>query len=325
MTDREAGRLRVRRWKRYGHDRLYVSTPAGETLGYLDLKTNRGVGVEVARSIEFWVAVDAWRAGAPQPVAPTPPKQTPPVPANRPTMPEPPDLRRARLEAVPDDADPADWVDLAANRPGAAARAVADQKRTAHPVRTRLGRLLRLRTDETAWRTGAKGETVTGRALARLTRPWWVRLDYRPQRWHVLHAVPIGPGDADLDHLVIGPGGVFTINTKTHRGKTVWVGNAAITINRHPTDYLAKANAEANRASKLLTRHTYRNRPVVVMPLIAVVGGRVTGAERAQGVTVLPVRRLTRWLRWRTMDMLTPEQADEIYAIARRSTTWTRP
>lgn len=66
MTDQGAGRLRVRRWKRYGHDRLYVSTPTGESLGYLDLKTNHGVGVEVARSVEFWAAVDAWRAGTPQ-------------------------------------------------------------------------------------------------------------------------------------------------------------------------------------------------------------------------------------------------------------------
>ncbi|EFV90642.1 hypothetical protein ES5_15033, partial [Dietzia cinnamea P4] len=31
----------VRRWRRYGHDRLYASTPGGTDLGYLDLTTGR--------------------------------------------------------------------------------------------------------------------------------------------------------------------------------------------------------------------------------------------------------------------------------------------
>ena len=31
----------VRRWRRYGHDRLYASTPGGTDLGYLDLMTGR--------------------------------------------------------------------------------------------------------------------------------------------------------------------------------------------------------------------------------------------------------------------------------------------
>jgi hypothetical protein len=31
----------VRRWSRYGHERLYAQTPGGTALGYLDLKTGR--------------------------------------------------------------------------------------------------------------------------------------------------------------------------------------------------------------------------------------------------------------------------------------------
>ncbi|MCE0446144.1 NERD domain-containing protein [Streptomyces tricolor] len=33
--------------------------------------------------------------------------------------------------------------------------------------------------------------------------------------WHVLHGVPKSNG-GDIDHLLIGPGGVFSLNTKTH-------------------------------------------------------------------------------------------------------------
>lgn len=31
----------VRRWKRFGHDRLYASTPGGTDLGYLDVASGR--------------------------------------------------------------------------------------------------------------------------------------------------------------------------------------------------------------------------------------------------------------------------------------------
>ena len=31
----------IRRWSRYGHERLYAETPGGTPLGYLDLKTGR--------------------------------------------------------------------------------------------------------------------------------------------------------------------------------------------------------------------------------------------------------------------------------------------
>ena len=33
------------------------------------------------------------------------------------------------------------------------------------------------------------------------------------RKWHVIHSVPSEKG-ADIDHVVIGPAGVFTLNTK---------------------------------------------------------------------------------------------------------------
>ena len=41
--------------------------------------------------------------------------------------------------------------------------------------------------------------------------------------WTVLHSVPVGRGKSDIDHIAIGPPGVFTINTKFSPGKDVWV------------------------------------------------------------------------------------------------------
>ncbi|WP_214367037.1 nuclease-related domain-containing protein [Pseudonocardia sp. H11422] len=122
-------------------------------------------------------------------------------------------------------------------RPGQAAADVAAELRAATPIRSALARLLGLRTRERAWRVGAAGERITARHLRRLTDPWWARLTDRPTRWDVLHAVPVGDQGADIDHVVLGPAGVATVNTKHHPGATVWAGDHVVTVNgaRHPT------------------------------------------------------------------------------------------
>jgi Nuclease-related domain/Topoisomerase DNA binding C4 zinc finger len=128
--------------------------------------------------------------------------------------------------------------------------------RAAQPVRTRLARLLGVRTDERAWPKGVDGESVTGLWLSRL-----------PEGWHVFHDVPVGERGGNIDHLVIGPGGVFTVNTKNLGGK-VWVGAKAVLHNGHRTDFLRKATAEAHRASRLLSAVV--GRPVEVRGVLAI-------------------------------------------------------
>jgi hypothetical protein len=71
-----------------------------------------------------------------------------------------------------------------------------------------------------SWADGLAGERLTARRLGRL----------RGHGWFLLHAIQWASG-ADVDHLAIGPGGVFSINSKRHRGKSVWYGDAAITVN----------------------------------------------------------------------------------------------
>src|SRR5690606_36128291 len=50
---------------------------------------------------------------------------------------------------------------------------------------------------------GALGELEVGRLL-----------DQLDSEWFAFHAVPVGSAGSDVDHIVIGPGGVFTINSK---------------------------------------------------------------------------------------------------------------
>jgi hypothetical protein len=60
--------------------------------------------------------------------------------------------------------------------------------------------------DAVAWRRGATGERRTARLLDPLERQGWV----------VLHDLAVPGSRANLDHLVIGPGGVFAIDSKQY-------------------------------------------------------------------------------------------------------------
>ena len=58
----------------------------------------------------------------------------------------------------------------------------------------------------------------------------------------MINEVPVGDAGAKVDHVVIGPSGVFTIDTKNLTGK-VWVGPKSILYNRRSTDFLPRATA----------------------------------------------------------------------------------
>jgi Nuclease-related domain. len=63
----------------------------------------------------------------------------------------------------------------------------------------------------------------------------------------VFNDVPIGQLGANIDHVVVGPGGTFTVNTKNRSGK-VWLAPRTLLVNGIKTDYLPKAAGEAARA-----------------------------------------------------------------------------
>jgi len=69
----------------------------------------------------------------------------------------------------------------------------------------------------------------------RRSRDGWTGL---PSTAGVLHAVPIGGRGSDIDHVLIGPGGVFVLNTKTHPGGKIWAGRNAIRVNGFAVPYL---------------------------------------------------------------------------------------
>lgn len=309
----------VQRWKRYGHDRLYAQTASGQRLGHCDLTTGTVVLEPGADRLAVEAAVTSHPAYA---AAATARLSTVALADHMPTA--VPSSRRPADDQLPATASGAavrppqpeslttlPWVDLASNRPGAAPRVHAVALRQEAPVRTFVERLFGVRTEERRWRIGADGEEVVAAELAGLDN-----------RWRVLHSVPVGKGSSDIDHVVIGPPGVFTVNTKHHPTAAVWVRGTGFTVNGRPVHYVRHSQHEARRATKLLAAAAGVH-PGPAVGVIAVVGASrgLTIHAQPEGVHVTARRDLRGWLE-RQAARLTDTQVHALYEAARRSSTW---
>jgi len=170
-----------------------------------------------------------------------------------------------------------------------------------------------MKTDERAWRNGADGEEAVAARLAKLGG-----------RWKVLHAIPVGENGSDIDHVVIGPAGVFTINTKHHPKASIWVAGDTFMVNGQRVPYIRNSRFEALRAAKLL-QAAAGGTPVAVTGLIAVMSPVKSFRVRSQPsdgrVVVVTRREVARWL-VRQPVTLEDEKVEAIYVVGRRSTTW---
>jgi len=138
-----------------------------------------------------------------------------------------------------------------------------------------------------AWRRGADGERAVGEVLAGLEANGWL----------ALHDVSLGRGN--VDDVLIGPGGVFAIETKSRPGK--------LDVDRIDPRMLRQAYAE----KKLIERITgLETQPLLVFSRAWLIGSL---PARRNGVTILPARMLQHYFS-RRRPVMTPERAAEIHA-----------
>jgi hypothetical protein len=135
-----------------------------------------------------------------------------------------------------------------------------------------------------AWRRGAAGERCTARLLAALERHGWA----------VLHDLAVPGSRANIDHLVVGPGGVFVIDSKQYRGSLQLDPSGRLWHGRYPlAPTLRAVSFEADRAAQVLP-----DPGVAVVPIVAVHGARVPwGKVVVEGISVVTARRLPSMLR----------------------------
>jgi Nuclease-related domain len=110
----------------------------------------------------------------------------------------------------------------------------------------------------------------------------------------VLHDLAVPGSRANIDHLVIGPGGVLVIDSKQYRGRLQLDPSGRLWHGRYPlVPSLQAVSFEADQAAQVLP-----DPGVVVLPVVAVHGAQVPwGKVVVQGVPVIAARRLPSMLR----------------------------
>jgi hypothetical protein len=137
-----------------------------------------------------------------------------------------------------------------------------------------------------------------------------------------MHARPIPESQDQIDHLVVGPAGVFAIDSedwdkrlvvRTKSGKQLWHGPFSM------KERLQHAQWEAQRAADLLSGAT--GKPVIVRPAMAVYGPRIPwDVATIREVDVFSGPRLRKYLRRRARQgevrPLTDEEIERIFKAA---------
>ncbi len=183
---------------------------------------------------------------------------------------------------------------------GGSAQSRADELRAeASQARDRAAAL---ETEAGAWAAGADGERRVATLLGQL-----------PAGWHAHHDRLLRPGrtQANLDHVVVGPSGVFLVDTKNWAGGTsvregnLWQHTGSSSPKGRELDAVSRAAGEMERTLGL---------PVV--PVIALAGGRSASftRQRVRGVEIVPQDELVSWL------LIQPATPDHVGAelLARR-------
>lgn len=156
------------------------------------------------------------------------------------------------------------------------------------------------------WRRGAEGERQTAKRLRDLKRAGWhVLHDMQRPRWN-------------LDHLVVGPGGVFLLDTKAWSGEIeIAGGRVAVRHSDDPLDSWSRPSPSGflKRAAADLSGllRTATGIAVFVQPAVVVWGDFPARRVEDEGVSYLHGDELARWLRDQP-SRLSPEVATRIAA-----------
>jgi hypothetical protein len=196
--------------------------------------------------------------------------------------------------------------------PGQVAMSAVVAEQIGLPPRSRLARIFGrspLRPESRTLYRAAVGELLVGDML-----------DNLGPRWDVLHVVPVDDSGKDIDHLVIGPPGVFTITTENFPGQEIKVNGDFLAVGSQRFDDIAVARELGQSAAELLTKAAQRT--IVVTPLLVVVTPtKLALRQQPEGASVVASRQLLHYL-----DKLEPTldgaEVAFISDVADRDTTW---
>jgi len=166
-----------------------------------------------------------------------------------------------------------------------------------------------------SWRQGAKGEQQTARLLAKLER----------EGWRVLHDLAIPGSRVNVDHLAIGPGGVWVIDSKLWGRRVHWDprhgwmhGQAAIAPELNTTRWeVAEVEQALVDSLSRAARHVAGDRGIIVHQAWCVHGEPLPGGRLlVDGETIVNPRHLLPLLRAGRGPTLPPAAVEELASMA---------
>jgi hypothetical protein len=199
------------------------------------------------------------------------------------------------------DFDPAD---LATLRPGHAVLARIAELHASAPSTKGI----RVMPDEiVSWAVGYVGEEKVG-----------AELECLGPEWHVLHAVPVGAHGSDIDHVVIGPPGVFSVNTQHHRGVGVDVRRDSVFVAGQHQDYLDSLRLEVERVAAV-ARTVVPTAPV--RGVLCTVDAKLRVNESPTEAVAVRHDQIVGWLQ-AAPARLSAEEVGQLHGLLRRTESW---
>lgn len=144
--------------------------------------------------------------------------------------------------------------------------------------------------------TGLQGEIAVGQFLDEQVRSRGYRV------FHDIVEKDAGGVLYNIDHVLIGPGGVFTIETKTRTKPAsgepkIRYENGMVSVDGGPfdADPIRQARGAASRVAEILRESTGRS-SIAVRPVVLYPGWYIDGRSSGQDVWVLEPKALPSWL-----------------------------
>ena len=129
-----------------------------------------------------------------------------------------------------------------------------------------------------AWRRGYEGERVVGELLE----------DGLSDKYHIFNDVKFPGRKANIDHIVVGPSGIFVLNTKNWRGTVAWAEDGETLLwngeseKKGTTKAILADALDVHDKLKTLTNKDYFIKPILVFPLAKVMPKLNTKVELQQ-------------------------------------------
>jgi hypothetical protein len=120
-------------------------------------------------------------------------------------------------------------------------------------------------------------------------------LDRLGHDWTVLDTVPIGVNEPPVEHVVIGPPGVFSIALRNHAGERVWVGERTFVADGTRFPHLRDVEDESEIVAARMSA-ALGSRVTVTPCLVVASAAELVLRESPRPVEVFAPTRLAEWL-----------------------------